>query len=73
METERTEPGLQYGAHATYRHGNNLYINMTNLCPNRCDFCLRQNSPGRLYSTISGIRGASQLERHSGTSCATGT
>mgnify|MGYP001040512515 CR=1 FL=1 len=50
METERTEPGLQYGAHATYRHGNNLYINMTNLCPNRCDFCLRQNSPGSLYS-----------------------
>ena len=39
-----------YGASATYEYGANLYINMTNLCPNRCDFCLRQNSSGSLYA-----------------------
>ncbi|MCI9224280.1 MULTISPECIES: TatD family nuclease-associated radical SAM protein [unclassified Acutalibacter] len=39
-----------YGASATYEYGVNLYINMTNSCPNRCDFCLRQNSSGSLYS-----------------------
>lgn len=28
----------------TYEYGGNLYINVTNQCPNACDFCLRQNS-----------------------------
>jgi len=34
----------------TYEYGNNLYINMTNKCTCRCDFCLRNNSNGSLYS-----------------------
>ena len=34
----------------TYEYGGNLYINMTNQCPNACDFCLRQNSSGSLYA-----------------------
>lgn len=34
----------------TYEYGENLYVNMTNQCPNRCDFCLRQNSSGSLYA-----------------------
>ncbi len=25
----------------TYKLGNNLYLNLTNRCPNNCDFCLR--------------------------------
>lgn len=35
----------------TYEYGENLYVNMTNQCPNRCDFCLRQNSSGSLYAS----------------------
>lgn len=50
MENEKNETGLLYGARVTYEYEDNLYINMTNLCPNRCDFCLRQNSSGSLYS-----------------------
>ncbi len=34
----------------TYEYGENLYINLTNRCPNRCDFCLRGNSSGSLYA-----------------------
>lgn len=34
----------------TYEYGGNLYINVTNQCPNACDFCLRQNSSGSLYA-----------------------
>lgn len=34
----------------TYEYGDNLYINVTNQCPNACDFCLRQNSTGSLYA-----------------------
>lgn len=34
----------------TYEYGKNLYINMTNQCPNNCDFCLRHNSSGSLYA-----------------------
>lgn len=30
----------------TYTVGNGLYINMTNRCTNRCDFCIRQNGAG---------------------------
>lgn len=30
----------------TYRVGDGLYINMTNRCTNRCDFCIRQNGAG---------------------------
>ena len=32
----------------TYEYGDNLYINVTNQCPNACDFCLRNNSMGSL-------------------------
>ncbi len=34
----------------TYEHEGNLYINMTNQCPNRCDFCVRNNSSGSIYA-----------------------
>ena len=34
----------------TYEYGGNLYINVTNQCPNACEFCLRQNSSGSLYA-----------------------
>ncbi len=34
----------------TYEYGTGLYINMTNQCPNSCDFCLRKNSSGSLYA-----------------------
>ena len=30
----------------TYKVGDGLYINMTNRCTNRCDFCIRQNGAG---------------------------
>ena len=50
MENERSESNLLYGARAIYEHGLNLYVNVTNRCPNRCDFCLRQNSKGSLYA-----------------------
>ena len=51
MDNSRNEIGLLYGASATYEYEGNLYINMTNQCPNRCDFCLRQNSSGSLYAS----------------------
>lgn len=34
----------------TYEHGKNLYINMTNMCPCHCDFCLRDDG-GSIYSS----------------------
>ena len=40
----------KYGAAITYEYEQNLYINMTNQCPNHCDFCLRSNSSGSLYA-----------------------
>ncbi len=40
----------RYGAPITYVYGKNLYVNMTNQCVNRCDFCLRNNSSGSLYA-----------------------
>ena len=30
----------------TYFVGNGLYVNMTNRCSNRCDFCIRNNADG---------------------------
>ena len=30
----------------TYRVGRGLYVNMTNRCTNRCDFCIRNNGEG---------------------------
>ena len=30
----------------TYEVGNSLYVNVTNRCSNRCDFCIRQNGDG---------------------------
>lgn len=35
----------------TYEHGDNLYVNMTNKCPNNCSFCLRNNSDGSIYAS----------------------
>ncbi len=34
----------------SYEYDGNLYLNLTNRCPNSCDFCLRNNSEGSLYS-----------------------
>ena len=50
MEHQMNGQSLLYGASALYEYGGNLYVNMTNQCPNRCQFCLRQNSPGSLYA-----------------------
>ncbi len=33
-----------------YEYETGLYVNMTNQCPNNCDFCLRKNSSGSLYA-----------------------
>ncbi len=33
----------------TYMLGNNLYINLTNRCPNRCSFCIRDHANGLGY------------------------
>lgn len=41
---------MKDGRTITYEYGDNLYVNVTNQCPNRCDFCLRQNSSGSLYA-----------------------
>ena len=30
----------------TYEVGDGLYINLTNACTNRCDFCIRNNGDG---------------------------
>ena len=30
----------------TYEYGSNLYINITNKCPNDCDFCIRTQADG---------------------------
>lgn len=51
MENEKNDQSLLYGASAIYVYGANLYVNMTNQCPNRCGFCLRQNSSGSLYAS----------------------
>lgn len=51
MENEKNDQSLLYGASAVYVYGANLYVNLTNQCPNRCDFCLRQNSSGSLYAS----------------------
>ena len=37
-------------ASIVYEYGIGLYINLTNQCPNNCDFCLRKNSNGSLYA-----------------------
>lgn len=34
------------GMTITYEVGNSLYLNITNRCSNRCDFCIRQNGDG---------------------------
>lgn len=34
----------------TYEYEENLYINITNLCNNHCEFCLRENSSGSIYA-----------------------
>ncbi len=50
MENQKNDQDLMYGARVVYEHGTNLYINMTNQCPNRCEFCLRQGSSGSIYT-----------------------
>jgi len=35
----------------TYEYAGALYVNMTNACSNRCEFCLRDNSSGSLYAS----------------------
>ena len=37
-------------ASIVYEYGVGLYINLTNQCPNNCDFCLRKNSSGSVYA-----------------------
>ena len=34
------------GMTITYEIGNSLYLNITNRCSNRCEFCIRQNGDG---------------------------
>ena len=34
----------------TYEYGKNLYVNLTNRCPNRCEFCLRTHRAGSIYA-----------------------
>lgn len=34
----------------TYEYHSNLYVNLTNCCPNRCEFCLRTHSAGSIYA-----------------------
>lgn len=46
----KSELSKKYGACITYEYERNLYVNMTNQCPNSCDFCLRNNSTGSLYA-----------------------
>lgn len=48
--TNPNEIDPKFGASVTYEYEKNLYVNMTNQCPNRCDFCLRNNSDGSLYA-----------------------
>lgn len=51
MEPQQKTAGSQkYGASITYVYEDKLYVNMTNQCPNHCDFCLRNNSSGSLYA-----------------------
>lgn len=49
-ETKQEPAGTKYGASIVYEYEKNLYVNMTNQCPNNCDFCLRKNSSGSLYA-----------------------
>lgn len=49
MQKKQT-PYQKYGASITYEYEGSLYINLTNQCPNNCDFCLRKNSSGSLYA-----------------------
>jgi TatD DNase family protein len=37
---------VDFGGSIVYRIGNNLYINLTNRCPNRCAFCVREFADG---------------------------
>lgn len=50
MENDKNGPSILYGASVVYVFESKLYINLTNQCPNCCDFCLRQNSSGSLYA-----------------------
>ena len=37
---------MQKAMTIAYAVGKNLYLNITNRCSNRCDFCIRQNGDG---------------------------
>lgn len=39
------------GMTVTYEIGNSLYLNITNRCSNRCDFCIRNNGDSAYGST----------------------
>lgn len=45
-------------ASISYEYGGSLYVNMTNKCPNRCDFCVRNNSSGSIYAEDLWYKGA---------------
>ncbi len=37
---------IKKGMNITYEVEGSLYINITNRCTNRCDFCIRNNGDG---------------------------
>ena len=41
---------MQKGFTITYEYGGNLYVNTTNRCDFACEFCLRRNAPGSIYT-----------------------
>ena len=41
---------MEKGFTITYEYGDNLYVNPTNRCNFNCNFCLRKNSGGSIYT-----------------------
>jgi len=41
---------MKKGFTITYEYGDNLYVNPTNRCNFNCEFCLRRNSSGSIYT-----------------------
>ena len=41
---------MEKGFTITYAYGDNLYVNPTNRCNFNCNFCLRHNSSGSIYT-----------------------
>ena len=61
----------KFGASVTYEYGKNLYVNMTNHCPNRCDSCAITATAASMPQT-SGTGTASRLRRRFGRICSGG-